>query len=212
MKVIGISSSGRKDSYSTQMIKDLFSEIQGETEIIRLSEKNIHGCLGCLKCAADNVCVQKDDFQQVLKKVMEADALVFAGPNYYGTLNAMGIAFWERTFCLRHQDAFALAGKPGVAIGLDRQENGPATRHIVKMMKSNKMKVVDAFSNPGNYQCYDCGFGHQCLAGNVYGHLGLCTEEFAQANRPLEYGQDQEVIKKVKELGKALQDFIGEKE
>ncbi|BES63757.1 flavodoxin family protein [Gottschalkiaceae bacterium SANA] len=204
MKVIGISSSGRKNSYSTRLIQDIFSEVEGETELIRLAGKQINGCLGCLQCAKDNICVQQDDFQEVLQRVMDADALVFAGPNYYNSLNALGLAFWERTFCLRHQDRFLLAGKLAVAIGLDRTEKGAAYSHIEKMMKSNKMAIVDSISNPGNYQCYDCGFGHECIAGNVYARQGLCTKECAETNRPLEYNEDKEAVKKVKAIGKEL--------
>lgn len=204
MKVVGISSSGRKNSYSTRIIQDIFSEIECETELIRLAGKQINGCLGCLQCAKDNVCVQQDDFQDLLDRVIEADALVFAGPNYYNSLNALGLAFWERTFCLRHQERYALAGKLAVAIGLDRRENGAAYSHIIRMMESNKMALIDGFSNPGNYQCYDCGYGHECVAGNVYARQGLCTKECAEANRPLEYKENGEAVKKAKAIGKEL--------
>lgn len=174
-----------------------------EYELIDLAPLNIKGCVGCLKCARDNVCVQKDDFQGVVNKVIEADALVFGGANYYGVLNAIGHAFWERTFSLRHRDAFLLAGKLGIAVGLNRDsENREATAFIEKMMRSNNMAVVGSFTDSGHQQCYDCGFGHGCTAGNVYAHMGLTTAELAQKNRPVEYGCEAQ--ERAKALGKML--------
>jgi multimeric flavodoxin WrbA len=49
---------------------------------------------------------RKDEFHTVIDKIIDADALVFDGANYYGTLNAIGHSFWERTFALRHRGTF----------------------------------------------------------------------------------------------------------
>ena len=203
MNAIGISSSGRKSAYSKIIVKDILEESRVEYEMIHLAKLNIKGCLGCLNCADDNICVQKDDFQEVINKIIQADALVFGGANYYGTLNAIGHAFWERTFALRHCETFQLAGKLGIAVGLDRNnETREATMFIEKMMISNKMAVIASFTDPGHYQCYDCGYGHDCAVGNVYKHMGLCTAEYAQKNRPVEYGDEAQ--KQATAIGKIL--------
>jgi multimeric flavodoxin WrbA len=203
MKAIGISSSGRKSAYSKIIVKDILEESGVEYEMIYLAKLNIKGCLGCLKCAEDNKCVQKDDFQEVIKIIIRADALVFGGANYYGTLNAIGHAFWERTFALRHRETFPLAGKLGIAVGLDRSsEKREATKFIEKMMLSNKMAVIESFTDPGHHQCYDCGYGHDCAVGNVYKQIGLCTADFAGKNRPVEYGD--EARRQAKAIGKVL--------
>ncbi|MFC2167627.1 flavodoxin family protein [Acidobacteriota bacterium] len=203
MKAIGISSSGRKDAYSKIIVKDILDESGIEYEMIHLAELNIKGCLGCLKCASNNRCVQKDDFHRVADKIIESDALVFGGGNYYGMLNAIGHAFWERTFALRHRETFSFAGILGIAVGLNRdKEKKEATVFIEKMMLSNKMAVIATFTTSGHQQCYDCGFGHDCVVGNVYSHLGLTTAEYAQKNRPPEY--DPEAQKEAKAIGKML--------
>ena len=203
MKAIGISSSGRKSAYSKIIVKDVLEESRVEYEMIHLAKLNIKGCMGCLRCAENNICVQKDDFQKVIDKIIQADALVFGGANYYGTLNAIGHAFWERTFALRHCETFPLAGKLGIAVGLDRnKETREATKFIENMMLSNKMAVIASFTDPGHYQCYDCGYGHDCAVGNVYKHLGLCTAEYAQKKRPVDYGDDAR--KQARAIGKIL--------
>jgi multimeric flavodoxin WrbA len=203
MKAIGISSSGRKGSYSKIIVQDILDESGVEYEMINLARLNIKGCLGCLKCAGNNICVQKDDFQGVIDKIQQADALVFGGGNYYGMLNAIGHAFWERTFALRHREAFPLAGKLGIAVGMDlHDDRKEATAFIEKMMLKNNMAVIATFTDPGHYQCYDCGFGHDCVAGIVYRHMGLTTAELAEANRPVEYGCEAQ--KEAKAIGKML--------
>jgi len=208
MRAIGISSSGRKVAYSKKIVNDILEESGIEYEMIHLAALNIKGCLGCLKCAGSNRCVQKDDFQGVIDKVIEAEALVFGGGNYYGMLNAIGHAFWERTFSLRHCEVFPLAGKLGIAVGLDRdRDKKEATGFIEKMMLSNKMAVIATFTDPGHYQCYDCGYGHDCVVGNVYAQMGWVTAEYAEANRPAEYGP--EARKKARAIGKMLGSILG---
>ena len=44
-------------------------------------------------------------------------------------------------------------------------------------MLSNKMAVIETFTDPGRQQCYDCGCGHDCVVGNVFAHMGLTTAE-----------------------------------
>ena len=203
MKAIGISSSGRKRAYSKIIVNDILEESGVEYEMIHLAELNIKGCLGCLKCAGTNRCVRNDDFHSVVDKINDADALVFGGGNYFGTLNAIGHAFWERTFALRHREIFSFAGKLGVAVGLDRdKEKKEATCFIEKMMLSNKMALIATFTDSGHQQCYDCGYGHDCAVGNVCAHMGLVTAEFAQSNRPQEY--TVEAQKKARAIGKML--------
>lgn len=203
MQAIGISSSGRKAAYSRIIVRDILEESGVEYELIDLAALNIKGCLGCLKCAGDNRCVQKDDFQGVVDRINGADALVFGGGNYYGMLNAIGHAFWERTFALRHREAFPFAGKLGIAVGLDRdRDKREATAFIEKMMLSNKMAVISTFSDSGHHQCFDCGYGHDCAVGGVYACMGLTTAELAEENRPVEYGG--EARKEARAIGKML--------
>jgi len=203
MKAIGISSSGRKAAYSKIIVKDLLEASGVAYEMIHLAALDVKGCLGCLKCAQTNRCIQNDDFQEIIDKINHADALVFGGGNYYGPLNAIGHAFWERTFALRHRGAFPFAGKLGIAVGLDRNgDKKEATSFIKQMMLHNKMAVIETYTDPGHYQCYDCGCGHSCVVGNVYTHLGLTTSEIAEKNRPEEYGSNAR--ERVKAIGKLL--------
>lgn len=77
MKAIGMSSRGggggsRKTAYSKIIVKDILEESGVGYEMIHLAALNIKGCLGCLKCADTNKCIQKDDFQGVVDKINDA--------------------------------------------------------------------------------------------------------------------------------------------
>lgn len=208
MKILGISGSGRQNGYSTMITKDILNHTNCEYEFISLAGKRINGCIGCLKCAADNICVQKDDFNSIVDKMIKADVIVFAGPCYFRGLNAISTAFWERTFCLRHREVFPLAGKLGVAVGIDLREEKFATKRIKQMMEYNLMSIISTFTNPRHYQCYDCGYGHDCVVGITYKIHGLCSKEYAEENRPMEYKDDEDAKQKVKAIGKLIGSIV----
>lgn len=65
-----------------------------EVEIITLNDYKINGCIGCSSCQRNAdcfKCVQQDDANYLLQKIIDADAVVYAAPlyghNYSGQLN-----------------------------------------------------------------------------------------------------------------------------
>lgn len=85
-KVIVISTSLRKGSNS-EMLADKFIEgavLAGhEVEKISLIGKEIQFCKGCMACHKLMKCAIKDDVNDIMKKVLEADVVVWATPVYY---------------------------------------------------------------------------------------------------------------------------------
>lgn len=121
MGILGISAIGRnvernEEGFLTkgvteELVKNILKNSGEPFEYVSLKGKNIMGCQGCLACAGDTICVQNDDWAEIRDKMFEANAVVFGAPNYYGTINAVGHAFLERTFSLRHRNGFALFRK-----------------------------------------------------------------------------------------------------
>ena len=131
--------------------------------------------------AADNRCQVEDDWPVIGAKMLAAKAIVFGAPNYYGTINALGHACLERTFCFRHCEVFSLAGKLGVAVGVgggSQDRSNAAIETIRRMMTSNLMAIVGTVHVDGYAQCYTCGFGHDCAVGSVVERHGFleCIE------------------------------------
>lgn len=85
-KVIVISTSLRHGSNS-DILADKFVEgaksVGNEVEKISLVGKDIQFCKGCLACQKLGKCVIKDDVNDIMIKVLEADVVTWATPIYY---------------------------------------------------------------------------------------------------------------------------------
>ena len=85
-KVIVISTSLRRGSNS-DMLADKFVEgaksARNYVEKISLVGKDIRFCTGCFGCQKLGKCVIKDDVNDIMAKVLEADVVAWATPIYY---------------------------------------------------------------------------------------------------------------------------------
>lgn len=98
-KILIISSSFRPDSNSHALCEEVargVREAGNEVEIIRLAGKKIGFCTGCYACQKLHHCVQKDDANDICRKICEADAVVFGTPVYYFTVAAQLKAVLDR--------------------------------------------------------------------------------------------------------------------
>jgi len=176
MKLLGISGSGRPGGITAEVVQEILRAAHVESQYVSLSGKRINGCIGCLGCAADNVCQQEDDWNEIGAAMLKADAIVFGAPDYYGGINALAHSCLERTFCFRHREKFLLAGTLGVAVGVDgwdsKGNRSAVIDSIERIMRSNLMAVLSPVYAQGCSQCYTCGFGEDCFAGSVVARHG----------------------------------------
>ena len=167
MKVLGISGSPRKEGTSGtyKLVKTVVENTGCEYEIVSLRGKKISGCIACLGCAKDNICKVKDDLEPLREKLVEADAFVIGGPNYFSTLNALTHAFFERWFQFRHQAGSTMWGKLAVAVGVGGTQGKAPADEIEKMCMYNFIETVAKVQGQGAASCYTCGFGETCEVG-----------------------------------------------
>ena len=87
MKILVLTSSARVKGNSDLLADEFIRGAQEsghEVEKTGLSRKNIKGCLGCNACQRNTgVCVQKDDAIEIIRKMVDADVVVFATPVYF---------------------------------------------------------------------------------------------------------------------------------
>lgn len=99
MKVLAISSSPRKGGNS-EVLCDQFlkgsKEAGFETEKVCLYDYKINPCFACYGCKKDKKCVQKDDMDDLLEKMIEADVIVLSTPIYFYSLCAQMKMFIDR--------------------------------------------------------------------------------------------------------------------
>ena len=169
MKILGISGSPRKNEKSGvfTLVQTVLDHTGMEYEMISLRNKQISGCIACLGCVKDNVCKVADDFTALRDKIVEADAYVLGGPNYFSTLNVISHAFLERFYQFRHQDGNLLMGKLAVAVGVSGTADSgcfPADE-IEKFFLYNFIETVAKVTGQGTASCYDCGYGETCRIG-----------------------------------------------
>ena len=98
--ILIISASGRKGGNS-DLLCDQFAKGAREAghtvEKIRLAEKKIGYCTGCYACRKLGKCIQNDDANALVEKMLSADAIVLATPVYFYSMNAQLKALIDRT-------------------------------------------------------------------------------------------------------------------
>ena len=69
-----------------------------ETEIIHVGNKDIRGCIACLRCKQTGKCVFNDLINETAPKLKEADGIIIGSPVYYGMPNGTVLSFMQRLF------------------------------------------------------------------------------------------------------------------
>ena len=89
-----------------------------EVHTINVREKNINYCKACYGCAKTGVCVQKDDFTEILALIHEADAVIAEAPIYYNCMAAQMLTVINRLCCTFACKTYKLGEKKRVGIML----------------------------------------------------------------------------------------------
>ena len=181
--IIALISSPRKNGNSTllaQKIADGAKAAGARVETVNLHKMNIKTCTACDKCHTvdDKFCVIKDDMQKLYKKILAADALIYASPIYWFTISAQLKLFMDRCYAFGGPSGYALKGKK-MAVALTYGDNDPFRSGAVNALRT----LQDAFS-----------YVEAPLVGSVYG-TGL---------EPGDILKNKAVMKEAFELGKAL--------
>ena len=105
-KVLILSASPRKGGNS-DLLCDQFmlgaKEAGNQAEKIFLRDKEIGYCIGCGSCFASHECVQTDDMDEVLEKMIAAEVIVMATPVYFYLMAAQMKTLIDRT-CPRYAE------------------------------------------------------------------------------------------------------------
>ena len=92
MKTILILSASPRKGGNSDLLCDQFAKGAAEAghkvEKVRLAEKKIGYCTGCYACQKLHKCVQKDDANELVEKMLAADVIVLATPVYFYSMDA----------------------------------------------------------------------------------------------------------------------------
>ena len=167
MKIMGVVGSTRSSDVSGvhQLVSTVLENTGFAYDLVELRGKRIHGCICCLGCVKDNVCVVDDDMKGLRDQILEADAYVIGAPNFYSTLNAITHAFFERWYQFRHQTGDALWGKLAVSVGVGGMEGQPVVDQMNKFFMYSFIEPVAHVTGQGAAACFTCGYGETCQVG-----------------------------------------------
>jgi multimeric flavodoxin WrbA len=176
MKVLGISGSPRKDQSTDQLVQAVLAGVGLETEFVSLAGQRIGPCIACLGCVRDNVCKVEDDMRELRQKIVEANAYVIGGANYFSLLNGLTHCFLERFYQFRHQEGKAVAGKLGVAVGVGGSSGDLVVENIKTFYQYNQIECIGTVSAQGPACCFICGYGETCKVGAIHMFFGPGTK------------------------------------
>ncbi len=209
MKILGISGSPRSEarSGSIKVVQKVLENTGCEYELISLRGKNIGGCIACMGCVEDNVCKIHDDMETLRDKIVEADAYVLGGVNYFDTLNAVMLCFMERWYQFRHRECNDLWGKLAVNVSLGGFNPVPPGEVLNHVCFANFIKVVDNVQGIGAAGCHYCGYGETCKVGIPYNLHGPDVPPITQETIP-DVTKDEELMQAAEDAGKKLGDML----
>ena len=122
MKVIGFNGSPRKDGNTTILINHVFRELQKEgieTELVQLSEKELHGCIACYKCMEnkDQRCAVKNDAaNEYIEKITKAQGIILGSPVYFMDVTPEMKALIDRVGFVSRANGGMYRNKVGCAV------------------------------------------------------------------------------------------------
>lgn len=91
MKILVLKGSPHINGTSNTIVEQFIKgakEKGHEVNIIDVAHSNLHTCLGCDRCRMNGRCVQKDEGNEILNKILASDCLVFVTPVYYFGVSA----------------------------------------------------------------------------------------------------------------------------
>ena len=127
MKVLMINGSPRPRGCThtaLQIAAEVLQKEGIETEEIQVGNKDIRGCIACLKCRQTKKCVFDDLVNATAPKLEASDGLILGTPVYYGNPNGTILSFAQRLF---YSSGIDLHMKVGASIVTCRRGGNSAT-------------------------------------------------------------------------------------
>jgi len=118
MKIVGILSSPRGKKSTTLKLMDAAldgaADAGAQVEVIDVAKLTIKFCTACDSCHEKGKCSIKDDFNDVMDKILAADGFILSSPNYITNVTAQLKVLFDRSPRMVHEQLFE--GKYGFSL------------------------------------------------------------------------------------------------
>lgn len=164
--ILLINGSPKPNGNLQRMLEKVAQDSGQHHEMIHLARLKINPCIGCVKCAETNRCVQIDDMKPLYDKIVAADALVVGAPVYFGHPNAFTHTFLERLFPLRHIRMLTHEKPVGVVVVGGHESEKVAEDLSYRFKSYFECNVLGSiYFNSATPPCFVCGYGTTCRYG-----------------------------------------------
>ena len=148
-KVLLVNGSPHKNGNTAAALKIAEKELHArglETFWFQLNGKPVRGCIACGRCASEHRCQFKDDqCNELIKKMLEADAVIIGTPVYFAGPNGALSALLDRAFYAAANYGQLFKGKPAAAIATCwRAGATPSIDRLNKYFTFSQMPVVSS--------------------------------------------------------------------
>ncbi|MFX0095736.1 MAG: flavodoxin family protein [Candidatus Hodarchaeota archaeon] len=158
MKILAINGSPKKNIERSathfllqKVLEGAKSVCDYETELLNLSEYSLLHCNGCERCVKSQCPLdEKDDFLKIEEKLLEADAIIFGSPSYFGSPSGLIKTLMDRSRDLKMPES-KLAGKIASAVSVSGLRVGgqeATVEALVRFALGQGMIIVGALGHP----------------------------------------------------------------
>ena len=127
MKVLMVNGSPKPKGCIATALSIITEELaaQGiESEVVQVGNKDVRGCIACMRCRELGRCVFDDVVNECAPKLAEADGVVIGSPVYYGNPNGTVLSFVQR---LLYSSGVDVRMKVGASVVSCRRGGNSAT-------------------------------------------------------------------------------------
>lgn len=182
MYALAINGSPRKGGNTEMLLNAALKPLEQngwETELVKIGGKPVRGCIACMKCREKKnmECIaHKDIFNEVMAKMVRADALLLGSPTYFTDVTSEMKALLDRSGYVALANDRAFMGKIGAAVVAVRRAGAT---HVFDTI--NHLFLINQMIVPGS----------------TYWNLGIGRDKG-------EVAEDAEGLKNMQNLGETI--------
>lgn len=151
MYALAINGSPREGGNTELLLKTVLSRIEAagwQSEYLQIGGSPMRGCIACMKCREKKnmqCSIKNDQFNEVMAKMVQADAILLGSPTYFTDVSSEMKALIDRSGYVALANGRAFQGKIGAAVVAVRR--GGAT-HVFDTM--NHLFLINGMIVPGS--------------------------------------------------------------
>jgi len=182
MKVVAFNGSPRKGGNTELLLRKVLEPIAAagiETELVQVGGKDVAGCRACYACFQNKDCRcanGRDEMNDWIAKILEADAVVIGSPTYFAGPTAEVTALLDRVGLVACANNAMLSRKIGAAVVAVRRGGAGGVQDAINHMFLMTRMIVP---------------------GSTYWNMGFGLEKGEAAN-------DAEGLNNMKDLGETI--------